>query len=76
MATFTVRFSVDGGAMTYRVHTDTEDNPIQRWVVQPVWSVRHTVLRRQGMNSNVLTQTIVTGSDRAGCRNSAPSARK
>lgn len=24
---FTVRFSVDGGAMTYRVHTDTEDNP-------------------------------------------------
>ncbi len=21
---FTVRFSVDGGAMTYRVHTDTE----------------------------------------------------
>lgn len=23
---FTVRFSVDGGAMTYRVHTDTEDN--------------------------------------------------
>ncbi|EFO1785858.1 hypothetical protein ACCG62_003519 [Escherichia coli] len=23
----TVRFSVDGGAMTYRVHTDTEDNP-------------------------------------------------
>lgn len=24
---FTVRFSVDSGAMTYRVHTDTEDNP-------------------------------------------------
>lgn len=24
---FTVRFSVDGGAMVYRVHTDTEDNP-------------------------------------------------
>ncbi|EMV4368255.1 type VI secretion IcmF C-terminal domain-containing protein [Escherichia coli] len=24
---FTVRFSVDGGAMTYRVHTNTEDNP-------------------------------------------------
>nr|WP_250189080.1 type VI secretion system baseplate subunit TssK [Escherichia coli] len=24
---FTVRFIVDGGAMTYRVHTDTEDNP-------------------------------------------------
>ncbi|EFJ2164287.1 hypothetical protein D3075_20445 [Escherichia coli] len=24
---FTVRFSVDAGAMTYRVHTDTEDNP-------------------------------------------------
>lgn len=25
--TFSVRFSVDGGAMVYRVHTDTEDNP-------------------------------------------------
>ncbi|EOF5100593.1 type VI secretion system membrane subunit TssM [Salmonella enterica] len=24
---FTVRFNVDGGAMVYRVHTDTEDNP-------------------------------------------------
>lgn len=24
---FTARFSVDGGYMTYRVHTDTEDNP-------------------------------------------------
>lgn len=25
--TFSVRFTVDGGAMVYRVHTDTEDNP-------------------------------------------------
>ncbi len=25
--TFSVRFNVDGGAMVYRVHTDTEDNP-------------------------------------------------
>lgn len=25
--TFTARFSVDGGTMSYRVHTDTEDNP-------------------------------------------------
>lgn len=25
--TFCVRFNVDGGAMVYRVHTDTEDNP-------------------------------------------------
>ncbi len=25
--TFSARFSVDGGTMTYRVHTDTEDNP-------------------------------------------------
>ncbi|HCR9769391.1 TPA: type VI secretion system membrane subunit TssM [Citrobacter koseri] len=25
--TFTARFSVDGGTMTYRIHTDTEDNP-------------------------------------------------
>lgn len=25
--TFSVRFNVDGGAMEYRVHTDTEDNP-------------------------------------------------
>ncbi|MGG5838258.1 type VI secretion system membrane subunit TssM [Huaxiibacter chinensis] len=25
--TFSVRFYVDGGAMVYRVHTDTEDNP-------------------------------------------------
>lgn len=25
--TFTARFSVDGGTMTYRVHTDTQDNP-------------------------------------------------
>ncbi|TDN50637.1 type VI secretion system (T6SS) IcmF/TssM family protein [Buttiauxella sp. JUb87] len=24
---FSVRFNVDGGAMVYRVHTDTEDNP-------------------------------------------------
>jgi type VI secretion system protein ImpL len=24
---FTARFSVDGGTMTYRVHTDTQDNP-------------------------------------------------
>ncbi len=25
--TFNVRFNVDGGAMVYRVHVDTEDNP-------------------------------------------------
>ncbi|WP_308738508.1 type VI secretion system membrane subunit TssM [Buttiauxella sp. A111] len=25
--TFNVRFNVDGGAMVYRIHTDTEDNP-------------------------------------------------
>lgn len=25
--TFSVRFSVDGGTMMYRIHTDTEDNP-------------------------------------------------
>uniref|UniRef100_UPI0031F65B32 type VI secretion system membrane subunit TssM n=1 Tax=Citrobacter freundii TaxID=546 RepID=UPI0031F65B32 len=25
--TFTARFGVDGGTMTYRVHTDTQDNP-------------------------------------------------
>lgn len=25
--TFSVRFNVDGGAMVYRVHTDTQDNP-------------------------------------------------
>ena len=25
--TFTGRFNGDGGAMVYRVHTDTEDNP-------------------------------------------------
>ncbi|MDD9246269.1 type VI secretion system membrane subunit TssM [Enterobacter soli] len=26
-STFSVRFNVDGGAMVYRVHTDSEDNP-------------------------------------------------
>lgn len=25
--TFSIRFNVDGGAMVYRIHTDTEDNP-------------------------------------------------
>ena len=25
--TFSVRFNVDGGAMVYRIHADTEDNP-------------------------------------------------
>ena len=25
--TFSVRFTVDGGAMVYRIHADTEDNP-------------------------------------------------
>lgn len=72
---FTVRFSVDGGAMTYRVHTTRK---ITRSAVGCSASLvcQAHCTEEAGMNSNVLTQTIVTGSDPRGCRNSAPSARK
>ena len=58
-----MRFNVDSGAMVYRIHADTEDNPFSGGLFSQ-FRLTDAVLRKEtGMSNDALIQTIVTGSD-------------